>query len=92
MSPPDSIDHTRGAVLVAKPKADVYTVMLAIALAAILIACIVLGLELRQYNFDIQAAEAQRTVSSLDMPRPAGTPTLAQFDAGSPRDEALTTT
>lgn len=88
MSPPDSIDHTRGAVLVARPKADVYTVMLAISLAAILIACIVLGLELRQYNFDIQAAEAQRTVSALDAPRSVAAPALALKGAAGPRDEA----
>lgn len=49
MSPPDSTE-SRPGIYVAKPKPDVYTVLLAIALVAILIAVICLVLELVDYG------------------------------------------
>jgi hypothetical protein len=53
-----STDSPRG-VYVQKPKADIYTVMLAIALVAILVACVCLFLEMRAYNYDIRAQEGK---------------------------------
>lgn len=58
MSPADSTDSPRG-VYVQKAKADIYTVLLAIALVAILIACLLLFLEVRAYNYDIRAQEGR---------------------------------
>lgn len=58
MSQADSTDTPRG-VYVQKPKADIYTVMLAIALVAILVACVCLFLEMRAYNYDIKATEGK---------------------------------
>ena len=58
MSQADSTNAPRG-VYVQKPKADIYTVMLAIALVAILVACVCLFLEMRAYNYDIKATEGK---------------------------------
>ena len=38
-----------------KAKSDIYTVMLGVSLAAVLIACLFLFLEMRRYEFDFQA-------------------------------------
>ncbi len=54
MSRLDSTDKGRG-VLVSKPKADIYTVLLGIALGSILLGIICLLLELNRYNFDVKA-------------------------------------
>lgn len=66
MSPADSTDAPRG-VYVQKPKADIYTVLLAIALVAILIACVILYLEMSAYNFDIRATEG-RFRAAIEVP------------------------
>lgn len=58
MSQADSTDSPRG-VYVQKPKADIYTVMLAIAFVAILVACVCLFLEMKAYNYDIRAQEGK---------------------------------
>jgi hypothetical protein len=42
-------------VVVEKPKADIYTAMLAVSLVAILIACLCLYLEMRTYDFNFKA-------------------------------------
>lgn len=57
MSLPDSTDPGRG-VVVQKPKANIYTVLLGIALTAILMAILFLCLEMSRYNWDIKAAGA----------------------------------
>lgn len=53
MSPPDSTE-SRPGIYVPKPKPDVYTVLLAIALVAILIGVICLVLELVDYGGQIK--------------------------------------
>ena len=54
LSQPQSTD--KGGVKVAKPRPDVYTVLLGIALAAILLGILCLSLELSRYNWDYKAA------------------------------------
>lgn len=49
-----STDKARG-VVVAKPKADAYTALLGIALAAILLGILCLCLEMSRYNWDYKA-------------------------------------
>lgn len=63
MSQPDLTSPSRG-VVVQRPKSDVYTVMLGIALTAIAIACLLLFLELRRYKGDIKATGA-KSVAAL---------------------------
>jgi len=58
VSLPDSTDPGRG-VVVHKPKADVYTVLLGIAFAAILMAITLLCMELSRYNWDVKANGAK---------------------------------
>ena len=58
MSLPDSTDPGRG-VVVQKPRANIYTVLLGIALTAILMAILFLCLEMSRYNWDIKAAGAK---------------------------------
>ena len=48
-------DEPRG-VVVEKPKANVYTVLLGIALVAIIIGCVCLYAELNVYKWDISGA------------------------------------
>ncbi len=42
-------------VVVEKPKANIYTVLLSLSLVAILIGCLCLYLEMRAYNFEFKA-------------------------------------
>jgi hypothetical protein len=58
VSLPDSTDPGRGFV-VQKPKANVYTVLLGIALLAILLAIMFLCMEMSRYNWDFKAAGAK---------------------------------
>jgi hypothetical protein len=60
VSLPDLTDPTRG-IVVQKPRADVYTWLLLVALIAIIIACTFLGMELNRYNWDYKAAGARAT-------------------------------
>ena len=53
LSQPQSTD--KGGVKVAKPRPDVYTVLLGIALAAILLGILCLSMELSRYNWDYKA-------------------------------------
>ncbi len=57
MSTPSYADSGRG-VYVEKPKSNVYTVLLALALLALIIACIFLLLEMNDYEFDRRAPAA----------------------------------
>jgi hypothetical protein len=57
VSSQNSPDPGRG-VVVQKPKADIYTALLGIALAAIMLAIICLWLELSRYKYDYKAAGA----------------------------------
>lgn len=57
MSPPDSTERIR-ASSGPRPKPDVYTVFLVIALVAVLIGCVCLFLEFRSYNYDAGASAA----------------------------------
>lgn len=65
MSPQDLTDANRG-IVVQKPKADIYTWLLLIALFAILLAITCLALELKRYDWDFKAAGARAT-ASLDV-------------------------
>jgi hypothetical protein len=47
------------AVVVQKPRANIYTAMLALSLAAIIIGCLCLIAELNAYNWDYKAAAFQ---------------------------------
>jgi hypothetical protein len=58
VSPPDSTEAQPGTY-VQKPKADVYTVMLVIALLAIIVAIVCLALELNAYNWELNAPRAE---------------------------------
>ena len=61
MSLPDSTDPGRG-VVVHKPKADIYTVLLGIALLSILMAIMFLCMELSRYNWDVKAPAQSRRI------------------------------
>jgi hypothetical protein len=54
VSPPESTEAPRPGIYVAKPKPDVYTVLLAIALVALLIGVICLVLELVDYGGQVK--------------------------------------
>jgi hypothetical protein len=54
-SAPAAVPSPSRGVVVEKPKADIYTAMLAVALVAILIACLCLYLEMRTYDFNFKA-------------------------------------
>ena len=71
MSQPDltTVSPPRG-VLVQKPKTSVYTVMLIIALVAVLVGCIFLYLEIRSYG---GFGAVKGRISSLDRPFRGGT-------------------
>jgi hypothetical protein len=60
VSLPDLTDANRG-ITVQKPKADIYTWLLLVALVAIIIACIFLGMELGRYGGDYRASGARAT-------------------------------
>jgi hypothetical protein len=51
VSQPDSSSDSPRGVLVPKPKTSIYTIMLIIALAAIVIGCTVMWLEVLQYGW-----------------------------------------
>lgn len=51
-----STPEPQKTVVVQKPKANVYTAMLALALIAIIVGCICLSAELNAYNWDYKAA------------------------------------
>ena len=72
MSPLDS-NNPQG-VVVQKPRSDIYTTMLFLSFIAIVIACLCLWLEMRTYNFDFKASEAQ--VRSMVM-----APSVPQLDS-----------
>ena len=71
MSLPDlSSDRPRG-VLVRKPQTTIYTVLLLIALVAIVLSCLLLVLELAQYGFQFKPPANLRAAAvgaSLDLP------------------------
>lgn len=52
-SPAAAPAASRG-VVVEKPKADIYTVMLIVSLVAIVIGCLCLYLEMRAYDFNFK--------------------------------------
>jgi hypothetical protein len=62
-------------VLVEKPRANVYTVMLAISLIALMIGCYCLAQEMAQYDWDFKAAGAKVTPEPPDLPPAAAPPT-----------------
>jgi len=73
MSQLDSMDKGRG-IAVAKPKPDIYTVLLGLALVAILTAITFLVLELGRYNWDYKAegAKIRLTMSAPTQGAPLG--------------------
>lgn len=68
MSNLDPIDKGRG-IAVPKARADIYTVLLGIALVAILIAITLLCLELGRYGWDYNARSVQYKQVSLPVAR-----------------------
>jgi hypothetical protein len=73
VSPLDS-NNPQG-VVVQKPRSDIYTTLLFLSFIAIVIACLCLWLEMRTYNFDFKASEAQvrSTVLAPSVPAEAKT-------------------
>jgi len=71
VSLPDLTDPNRGLV-VHKPKADIYTCLLGVALVALIIACTYLAIELNRYNWDLKASGARAT--SIDYGMAAAAP------------------
>lgn len=64
MSLPDLTDPGAGrGVVLQKAKSDIYTVMLGIALTAIIIACILLWLEWKRYEYDLKASGYRATAA-----------------------------
>jgi hypothetical protein len=59
VSPPDSTNPSKSGLA----RIDVYTVMLAIALLAIVLAVVLLSMELGRYNWDIKAQSAPRAAA-----------------------------
>jgi hypothetical protein len=49
-----------------KPKADIYTWLLLVALVAIIMACTFFAMELNRYNWDLKAAGARAPAASLE--------------------------
>jgi hypothetical protein len=61
VSLPDLTDPNRGLVA-HKPKADIYTWLLLVALVAIIMACTFLAMELNRYNWDFKASGARASI------------------------------
>ena len=61
MSLPDLTDPNRGLV-VQKPRADIYTWLLLVALFALFLACTFLAMELNRYNWDLKASGARASI------------------------------
>ncbi len=70
MSQLGSTDRGPG-IAVQKPRPDIYTVLLGLALTAILIAIICLVLELGRYGWDYKAASVRLSMSALAVSTPA---------------------
>jgi hypothetical protein len=68
VSTPGYADSGRG-VYVEKPKSNVYTVLLALALLSLIIACIFLLLEMNAYEFDRRATAMNTGRMALDAVR-----------------------
>lgn len=70
MSPPDLSDANRG-IVVQKPKTDVYTWLLLVALFAVIMACVCLYIEFGvRYGGDINATGASAPSAAIDYGRP----------------------
>jgi nicotinamide riboside transporter PnuC len=48
-------DATQRGVVVEKPKANIYTMLLILSLLAIIVGCICLGLEMKAYDWNFKA-------------------------------------
>jgi hypothetical protein len=60
VSPPDSTSGAKAPLL---KRIDVYTVMLATALMALLLGCILMAMELARYNWDMKASSVPRAAA-----------------------------
>ncbi len=85
MSSQNSPDPGR-VVVVQKPKADIYTTLLGIALTAIFLAILCLWLEMRRYNYNYKATGA--TGVSYIAPAPAGGERVLDLDLDHVLDRA----
>ncbi len=47
--------EAKSGVVVEKPKANIYTVLLALSFVAVVIACVCLSLEMAAYDWDMKA-------------------------------------
>ena len=66
MSLPDSTSDRPRGVLVRQPRTSIFTVLLLIALVALVLSCLLMVLELAQYKFQIKPPANLR--SSLSAP------------------------
>ncbi|MGD0517512.1 MAG: hypothetical protein ABSA26_08260 [Thermoguttaceae bacterium] len=62
MSPPKSSNNTGGTFR--KPRADLYTVLLVIALLALLTAILFLYLHMQSYNFELKGAPPMAMIAA----------------------------
>jgi hypothetical protein len=65
-------------VAVAKPKNDIYVTLLAVALSAIVLGCILLAIEMARYNWKVKPEAAMAT------PAPAALPSAVVVARSSP--------
>jgi hypothetical protein len=77
VSQPDSTE-ARPGIYVPKPKPDVYTMMLVVALLALILAIVYLLLELRTYHWETKAPMARAAATSVSF----GTQVTPEFARG----------
>ena len=65
MSLPDSSSDRPRGVLVRRPRTTIYTMLLLIALMALVFSCLLLVLELAQYDFQIKPPANLRSASPV---------------------------
>ncbi len=65
MSPPESTDIRGGGLAGAKPKSNIYTVLLGVALAAILLATLMLWLEMGTYEYNVEVSRLGNVLSTV---------------------------
>ena len=82
MSNPNPTGTSSRGVIVPKPKADIYTLLLALSLIAIIIGCIFLVLELGRYDYEVVVDATHFDISRETAQVDAATGNLAVPDRG----------
>jgi hypothetical protein len=63
-------------VAIAKPKNDIFVVLLSIAVGAVVIACILLALEMNNYQWSVNPKVSQRVLPTVAQPHDLRMPTV----------------